>query len=399
MSRDSARRDRIQEALHARNLDGLVCALPANVLMLSGYWPVIGSGVVVVARDGPTVGLVPEDEQELASDSGLDEVRVFRPTSLERMQTTVEAIAPPLSALARDLSLAQRRIGYEGGEASEPASYSALHLYGASMAPLLEQAFARPQLNSATELLAGLRERKTPREVEGVRRACRLVARSFEAGAQQLQAGQRECEAAAFFRILLSAAGIGFEGAARAGGFTWCMSGPNSAKAHGAYARSRDRKIGREEFILVHCNSYADGYWTDVTRTFTLGAATDRQQRLYEAVFAARRAALETIRPGARAADVDRAAREVLRQRGLGKEFLHPTGHGVGFGAISPNARPRLHPHSPDLLEEGMVFNVEPAVYFEGYGGLRHCDLVAVTAQGAEVLTPFQAEPGQLVLS
>lgn len=398
MPHDPARRARVQEALRASNLDGLVCALPANVLMLSGYWPVVGSGVVVVARDGPTVGLVPEDEQELANGCGLDEVRTFQPGSLERIQTTAEAIIPPLTALARDLGLTKQRIGYEGGETSEPASYSAMHLYGAAMPSLLERAFAQPRLASATELLAGLRARKTPAEVKRVRRACRLVARAFEAGSQQLQEGMRECEAAPFFRVLLFAEGIGFEGTARAGGFTWCMSGPNSAKAQGAYARSRDRALQREEFVLVHCNSCADGYWTDVTRTYSLGSASDRQQRLYEAVFAARRAALEAIRPGVKAADVDRAARDVLAQQGLGKAFPHSTGHGVGFGAISANDRPRLHPHSPDVLEEGMVFNVEPAVYFEGYGGLRHCDMVTVTAQGAEVLTPFQATAAALIV-
>ncbi|HJT79488.1 MAG TPA: M24 family metallopeptidase, partial [Gemmataceae bacterium] len=89
--------------------------------------------------------------------------------------------------------------------------------------------------------------------------------------------------------------------------------------------------------------------------------------------------------------DVDGAARGVLRQRGYGDLFKHGTGHGVGFAAINHNARPRIHPASDDVLEAGMVFNVEPAVYVEGYGGIRHCDVVAATDTGAEVLTPFQA--------
>jgi Xaa-Pro aminopeptidase len=62
----------------------------------------------------------------------------------------------------------------------------------------------------------------------------------------------------------------------------------------------------------------------------------------------------------------------------------------VGFAAIDHAARPRLHPVSEDVLEVGMVFNVEPAVYIDGWGGLRHCDMVAVTSEGAELLTPFQ---------
>ena len=50
---------------------------------------------------------------------------------------------------------------------------------------------------------------------------------------------------------------------------------------------------------------------------------------------------------------------------------------------------PRIHPQSPDVLEEGMTFNVEPAAYFDGYGGMRHCDIVAVTSEGATVFTEF----------
>src|SRR5579872_6651878 len=79
MAHDPERRAAVQDALRAAGLDGLVCALPANVLLLTGYWPVVGSGVVVVARDGPVVALVPEDERELAEAGGADEVHTFRP--------------------------------------------------------------------------------------------------------------------------------------------------------------------------------------------------------------------------------------------------------------------------------------------------------------------------------
>lgn len=149
----------------------------------------------------------------------------------------------------------------------------------------------------------------------------------------------------------------------------------------------------------MHCNSYRDGYWTDITRTYCAGEPDERQESLYEAVLAARSAALDTIRPGARAAEVDRAAREELRARRLGEAFKHATGHGVGFGAIDAGSPPRIHPASPDRLEPGMVFNVEPAVYFDGYGGLRHCDVVVVTETGVELLTPFQATIDELAVS
>ena len=143
------------------------------------------------------------------------------------------------------------------------------------------------------------------------------------------------------------------------------MSGPNSALADAAYARSRERLLQSGDLVMVHCNSYVDGFWTDITRTYVAGRPDRKQEAIYTAVFEARDAALSVTKPGIAAAEVDRAAREVLAQHGYMNEFTHQTGHGVGFDAISHNSRPRLHPKSPDVLEAGMVFNIEPAVYLK----------------------------------
>jgi Xaa-Pro aminopeptidase/Xaa-Pro dipeptidase len=176
------------------------------------------------------------------------------------------------------------------------------------------------------------------------------------------------------------------------------MSGPNAYHAFAAYQRSRGRRLQSGDLVLVHCNSYVGGYWTDVTRTYCLGRPTGRQRQMYDAVFAAREAALAAICPGARASDVDRAARDVMRRRGFGDAFKHPTGHGVGFAAIDHNAPPRLHPASADVLEPGMVFNVEPGIYIQGECGMRHCDMVAITPAGCELLTPFQGDVASLTV-
>jgi Xaa-Pro aminopeptidase len=91
-----------------------------------------------------------------------------------------------------------------------------------------------------------------------------------------------------------------------------------------------------------------------------------------------------------RTAESGPAAREVMNAPGCAKQFKHSTGHSLGFAAIDHNALPRPHPKSPDVLETGMTFDVEPAVYYEDYGGLRHCDMVPVTQLGMQLLTPFK---------
>lgn len=399
MMRDTARLDRVCRALEEAGLDALLGTLPAHVLMLSGYWPVVGNALVLATRDGRSAIVAPRDENELAEGGWADEVRTFQPVTPDRMPTLDEAVRGPLAEAARALGLEHARIGYEQGPTSEPASYAAMSLYGAGVVGVIRQALPSTHLEPADEWFRRLDAIKTPRELERLRVACRIAEQAFRGGSERLRAGLLETEAAAQFAVPLSTLGTGFAGVGRGGGYAWCMSGPNAAEAQGAYARSRPKPIARGELVLVHCNAFADGYWIDLTRTYCVGDPDPRQGGLYDAVLRARAAALDAIRPGTRAADVDRAAREVLEGCGLGDQFRHPAGHGVGFRAIDHNARPRLHAKSDDVLEPGMVFNVEPAVYFDGDCGLRHCDMVAVTADGHEVLTPFQATIDQLILS
>jgi Xaa-Pro aminopeptidase len=395
---DEQRLGRIRAAFARASLDGILCALPENVLLLSGYWPVVGNALALANRDGRVAVVAPEDETQLAGGGWADELRRFRPVTLGRMGTSIEAVRGSLAGVAEALGLKRGRIGYEAGPFTQPASYSAMFLYGEGVVDLLGEALPSAEVEPADELLRGLTAVLTPRERGALRVTCRVAERAFRSGSQQLRPGLLETEAAVHFRALLFTAGTGFEGVGRADGFAWCMSGPSAAEAGGAYARSRARPLRRGDLVLMHCNSYADGYWVDVTRTYSIGEPGGRRQAMFEAVFAAREAALAAARPGVKASEVDRAARDVLAAAGFSTNFTHPTGHGVGFAAIDPHARPRIHPASDDVLEDGMVFNIEPAVYFEGDCGLRHCDVVALAAGGPEVLTPFQATIEELII-
>jgi Xaa-Pro aminopeptidase/Xaa-Pro dipeptidase len=398
MPRDHERAARLREALERAGLAAVVCALPEDVRMLTGYWPVVGTSVAVFTRQERLSLIVPKDEAALAGRGWADEVVSFEPGSLDRLTSAEEAVVEPLARVCRKLRLEGERVGYEGSATFEASSYAATHLYGAAMIEILRKACSGSALENATPLLTGQRARLSGAELETLRAACGIVAQAFVESADRIRAGMSEREVAALFAAPLSVQASNVPAIDRAGGFCWCMSGPNSADASFAFARSRSRRLATADLVLVHCNSYADGLWTDVTRTYTLGQPEDRARRAYKAIFAARDATLAAIRPGVTGADVDRAARETLRAHGFEREFRHGTGHGVGLAAINHDARPRIHPMSPDILEPGMVFNVEPAIYDDGWGGIRHCDVVAVTASGAEVLTPFQASVEDLVL-
>lgn len=398
MMADGERIGRIRQALEERGLDAVVCSLPSNVLLLTGYWPVVGTAIAVATRRGAIGLLAPKDERHLAEAGWADELRLFEPGSLEELRNAAEAVHQPLAMLLQEQGIERGRVGCETGPAFQPSSYASLHLYGASLGDVLAERFPAAVLVSADELLARLRSVPTAQECARVRTACAIAGSAFESAAATIRAGMRETEVAARFRTPLSTPAAMAAQVERADGFAFCMSGANAAHAYGAYARSRAKVVAAGELLLVHCNSYADGYWSDITRTYSLGEPDARQCRMYRAVFAARDAAFAVIRPGVRAADVDRAARGELEARGFGAAFKHPTGHGVGFAAIDHNAPPRLHPRSDDVLEPGMVFNVEPAIYLDDLDGLRQCDMVVVTETGASLLTPFHVSLEELTL-
>src|SRR5262245_26688935 len=97
MARDQARVDAVQAALKDEGLDVLACALPANVLLLTGYWPVVGTAVALAAGGGPTVLLAPKDEEDLARQGWADEVLTFEPGSLADLRDAEQAVRAPLA--------------------------------------------------------------------------------------------------------------------------------------------------------------------------------------------------------------------------------------------------------------------------------------------------------------
>jgi Xaa-Pro aminopeptidase len=393
-SRDDQRIARIRSALERRELDAVVCGLRANVLLLSGYWPVVGSALAIATRHGAVALIVPADESDLASNGWADVTHTFDAGSLDRLTTIVEAVRGPLAAATSALGIGNRAtIGFEGGAAFDPSGYASTCTYGAAIADLLRDLFGGATLCDATECLAELRSVLTEHELRRLRMACAVAQAAYENTAAAIGMGMTELDVARHFR-----GGLASSIHDRCDGFAYCMSGPNSARAYAAFQQSSGRAIADGDFVLLHCNSYCDGFWTDITRTFCVGAITDRQRAIRDAIHMARRSALEAVGPGVRADSVDRAARDVLTERGFGSAFKHPTGHGVGFAAIDHNAHPRIHPLSEVVLEVGMVFNIEPAVYIAGAEGMRHCDLVVVTEDGVECLTPFLTQPEELDL-
>ncbi len=385
---DAERKNRVAKVLAESHLDAMICDSASAVLLLTGYWPVMGASIVVFTQEGQVQVVLPEDEVELAQRTSDAFLIPYQPSTLAALTSPIEALADPLRLLTRKLGLSKAAIGLQFDDGMQTASYASSLHFRCSLADLLKNLLPEANYRSCDKVLERMEAYKTRNELGGIQRASEIAAAGFEHATDIVQVGRREAEIAAAMQAAFQASPKA-QAVERSYGFFFCMSGPNSARASAAYARTRQRTIEAGDLVMIHANTCADGYWTDVTRTYTAGTPTDRQEAMRTAIAEARKAALLAIRPGVAACDVDSAARRVMKAHGFGDAFKHSTGHGVGFATANANALPRIHPQSPDVLEVGMTFNVEPAAYFDDYGGMRHCDVVAVTSEGATVFTEF----------
>jgi Xaa-Pro aminopeptidase len=226
-------------------------------------------------------------------------------------------------------------------------------------------------------LVASLREIKDAEEIVRLRTAAKLGCSLFEELLTAIEAGKQEVEVAAQLEFAARMAGVeamSFE--------TIVASGARSALPHGHATAQRLPKRG---FVVLDFGVMLSGYCSDMTRTVHLGRATIAERNAYEAVLEAQMAAVSSVRPGVTAGEVDEAARSVLRRAKLADFFTHSTGHGVG---LEIHEGPRIAARQQQTLELGMVITVEPGVYLPGRFGIRIEDMVLVTRNGSEVLTP-----------
>jgi Xaa-Pro aminopeptidase len=190
-----------------------------------------------------------------------------------------------------------------------------------------------------------------------------------------LRAGRTEREVAADI-----AAAIVEEGH-RSVEFVIVGSGPNGADPHHEVS---DRIIEAGDVVVVDIGgAVPSGYNSDSTRTYVVGTPDDEVARRIDVLVRAQQAAVDAVRPGVSAEQVDAAARQVLAEAGLGEAFLHRTGHGIG---VSVHEEPYIAPGNDLVLREGMAFSIEPGIYFAGEWGARIEDIVVVTSDGCERL-------------
>ena len=349
-----ARRQRLAGVLAARGADALLVPAGPNVRYLSGF---TGDNAALLLLGGQAV---------LFTDPR------FAIQAAQQVYCRVRIAKGPLTdgvaaALGR---LAGARIGYDPGRMTCGA---------------FQKLESRLPMKASLEPLPGvveeLRMIKSAAEMELIRRSVEINSRAFEAVVRRVRLGTTERDLAAEIEYRMRRLGAekpSFE--------TIVASGSRSALPH---AEPTGARLRSGDLVVVDMGAFCDGYASDMTRMLFLGTPGARVKRAYRAVLEAQLAAIDRVRAGVTAHQVDAAARRVLRVHGLDRAFVHSTGHGLGLEIHEP---PRLGRRDKTVLRPGMAVTVEPGVYIEGFGGIRIEDTVEVTETGCRILTPTPKE-------
>ena len=375
--------------MQAAHLDVLVVRLPENVLLLSGFWPMIGASLVVFPCDGLPYVIVPACyEQEASASLWEANVSYYRygVIGAEPPETATFGL---LSQIAKQRSW--KRVGFEERfNVGAPSWNAAEFLIPAEQnRQLLSSAFPKSELVDISPFIQSERLSKTPYERERLRIASEVSSIGLARFDEIVEPGLSGVQLAAEVEKKIMASGTGYRNAFRVRSFAQVAVGPQeSAVGYRPNEVSTTHPLKNGEVALLELGVVVDGFWADRTRVRVAGAPTEEQRKVFEIVRTAQEAAIAEIRPGASASRVDEAARGVIRDAGYQAFFPHITGHGLGFRYHETS--PILSPDSKDILEDGMLTSVEPGIYKDSVGGFRIEDDVLVVAGGAEVLGAHQ---------
>lgn len=363
----AARREAARERLATRGIAAMAVGPTSNMRYLLGYVPHPDERPCLLL-------LAPKGETLVVPDVNAEDVRSH--VTLE-LFTYADEDGPDTA-----MDAALRAVG--AGSATTVALDDAMR---ADFALLALARLGGPAASTASEVLAPMRMIKDEGELTRIHANAASADTAMEAAFAALHEGASETEVAAAARDAFDRAG------ALAIDLTIVGSGPNGAYPHHA---TGTRRIVEGDAVVIDLGASLDGYHSDITRMALVGTPPQGYEEVHGTVERAVIAALAAARPGARVREVDAAARQVIEEAGYGAYFPHRTGHGLGLDGHEP---PFLTATGDTILEEGMVFSIEPGIYLPGRFGVRLEEIVALGADGPSVLSgltrePFRAEAG-----
>lgn len=225
--------------------------------------------------------------------------------------------------------------------------------------------------NALSKAITNLRLIKSEEEIEYIAEAQRITEKAYTEVLNFVKPGVTERKVALELEYLMKQ-----YGASHVSFDLITITGKKTSLPHGVPS---DGIIAEGDFFTMDIGALYNGYHSDMTRTVAVKSCSDYQREIYNIVYKAQTTALEAVKAGVKAFDIDKIARDIITEAGYGKEFGHSTGHGVG---LYIHEEPYLSTRGEAILSENMVITVEPGIYLEGKFGVRIEDMVLVKENG-----------------
>ena len=355
----SDRRKQLTDYLIEQQVDAVMITDPANVFYYTGF------------NSDPH-----ERFMSLLMETSNDETYLFVP-ALDKEEAAqasdIEKIIPiwddqiPFEVVNNTIGSISKTVGIEGKAFSYFRYNSLLEVY-----PHIEVADVQPFINKQ-------RKKKSKEEVAQLLKAIEIIEKVLEEGIKKVEVGMTEAELTAELEFLMRK--FGADGPSFS---TIVLSGEKAALPHGSPG---ERKLQKGDYLLIDFGVIKDGYCSDITRTFIIGEASEKQKEIYDIVLRSNEAGINAVQADAPLKTFDIAARNVIIEQGYGEYFNNRVGHGLG---IEVHEEPSIHQNNEELAEPGLVFTIEPGIYIPEDGGVRIEDIVYINEEGkVEVLTSF----------
>ena len=384
-----SRREQVGRFLEQNHLRAWIAWRPDELLMLSGYFPSWGASLLIYFAEAEPLLLVPLLEPLDHIPEGL---------RVERYPWGDLKCADPYSVLVSNLGdeLAKASVRAEQVGMNPSSARISLPVNAAEQIPMAENFAGLLSAHSTacdSKALAGFADlylRKTQEEIAAVKLANKVANIGLRAFFENLQPGIAEVEIAAAVESAIHRQ-IGPDGIFHSRGWAMVQSGPNSAEG-GQFNRSTGRRLEDGDLVLLELATCVNGYWSDLSRTGAVGMLDASASQILAIAQEAQQTAVDAIRPGISAGEIDSLARDKIAARGFASFFTHHTGHHVGFRYHDPGFL--IAPGVSATLEPGMIITIEPGLYVPERGcGARIEDDVLVTESGHEVLSRIAESP------
>lgn len=358
----SSKVEQIQKHLQNSGVEAAFITTPENVFYLSGFLSdpherLLG---IMVFKDSKPLMICPKMEVPDAKAAGWN----FEIIGHDDQENAWEVLSSKVSSLVGSLQTLAIEKSHLTVERLE----------------LLQRFYPNSTVTGIDQLLTDMRIVKSEDELVKLREAAKLADYAIQVGCDELAEGKTELEVLSAIETAILRKGyyMSFD--------TMVLTGLNAASPHGTPGNT---KIQKGDLVLFDLGVVYEGYCSDITRTVAFGEPSAEQKAVYNAALSANLAAIELAKPGVRAMDLDKAARDQISNAGFGEYFTHRLGHGLGIGL---HEIPSIHGSNELPLVEGMVFTIEPGVYKGDTAGVRIEDDVVTTTDGVEVLTKFPKE-------